>query len=48
MCEGDGKVKGAKIQTYKSQFEHLTMKKDEDIVAYFLWVDEIMNTMRSL
>ena len=24
------------------------MKKDEDITTYFLWVDEIVNTMRGL
>ena len=48
VYEGDGKVKGAKIQTYIRQSEHLTMKEDEDIVAYFLWVDEIVNTMRGL
>ena len=35
VYEGDGKVKGAKLQTYRSKFEHLTMKEDEDIVAYF-------------
>ena len=46
--EGDSKVKGVKIQTYKRQFEHQTMKEDEDIATYFLWVDEILNTMRGL
>ena len=24
------------------------MKEDEDIASYFLWVDEIVNTMRGL
>ena len=24
------------------------MKEDKDIVAYFLWVDEIVNTMKGL
>ena len=48
MYEGDGKVKGEKLQTYRRQFEHLMMKEEEDIVAYFLWVDEIINTMRGL
>ena len=46
VYEGDGKVKGAKLQTYRIQFEHLTMKEVEDIATYFLQVDEIMNTMR--
>ena len=48
MYEGDGKVKGPKLQSYRRHFEHLMMMKDEDILDYFLWVDEIMNTMRGL
>ena len=48
VYEGYGKVKGAKLQTYRRQFEHLTMKEYEDIAAYFLWADEIVNTMRGL
>ena len=48
MYEGYGKVKGAKIQTYRRKFEHLTMKEYEYIAAYFIQVDEIVNTMRGL
>jgi hypothetical protein len=48
VYEGCGKVKGVKLQTYIRQFEHLEMKEDEDIVAYFLWFDEILNTLRGL
>jgi hypothetical protein len=36
IYEGDSKVKVAKLQTYKGQFEQLKMKEDENIVAYFL------------
>ena len=36
IYEGDDKVKGAKLQTYKGQFESLKMKEEENIVAYFL------------
>jgi hypothetical protein len=36
VYEGDSKVKGAKLQTYRGQFEQLKMKEYEDIVAYFL------------
>jgi hypothetical protein len=36
VYEGDAKVKGAKLQTYRGQFEQLKMKEDEDIAAYFL------------
>jgi hypothetical protein len=36
VYKGYGKVKVAKLQTYIRQFEHLTMKEDEGIVAYFI------------
>jgi hypothetical protein len=36
IYEGDTKVKAAKLQTYRGQFEQPKMKEDEDIVAYFL------------
>ena len=48
VYEGDGKVKGDKLETYRRKFGHLTMKEDEYLVAYFLQVDEIVNAMRSL
>ena len=48
VYEGDGKVKGSKLQTYRRKFKHLMMKEEEDIVAYFLGFDEIVNTMRGL
>ena len=36
IYKGDAKVKGAKIQNYRGQFEQLKMKEDEDIATYFL------------
>jgi hypothetical protein len=36
IYEGDSKVKVAKLQTYRDQFEQLNMKEDENIAAYFL------------
>ena len=48
IYEGDSKVKAAKIQTYRGQFEQLKMKEDEDITAYFLRVDEIVNAIIGL
>ncbi len=46
--EGDDKVKNAKLQTYRSQFESLKMEESEDIATYFLRIDEVANTMRGL
>jgi hypothetical protein len=48
IYEGDSKVEEAKIQTYRGQFEQLKMKEDEDIVAYFLRVDETVNAIIGL
>jgi hypothetical protein len=48
IYEGDSKVKEAKLQTYRGQFEQLKMKEDENIVAYFLRVDEIVNEIIGL
>jgi hypothetical protein len=48
IYEGNSKVKAAKLQTYRGQFEQLKMKEDEDITAYFLRVDETMNTIIGL
>jgi hypothetical protein len=36
IYEGDSKVKVAKLQSYRGQFEQLKMKEDEDIAIYFL------------
>jgi hypothetical protein len=48
IYEGDSKVKIAKLQTYRGQFEQLKMNEDEDIVAYFLQVDETVNAIIGL
>jgi hypothetical protein len=48
IYEGDTKVKATKLQTYRGQFEQLKMKEDENIVAYFLRVDEKMNAIIEL
>jgi hypothetical protein len=48
IYEGDSKVKVAKLQTYRGQLEQLKMKEDENIAAYFLRVDEIVNAMIGL
>lgn len=46
LRQGDDKVKKAKIQTHKRQFESLMINDEENGVAYFLHVDEIANTIR--
>ena len=48
IYEGDVKVKDAKLQIYRTQFESLKMDENETIAAYFLRVDEVVNTMRGL
>ena len=48
IYEGDSKVKATKLQTYRGQFKQLKMKEDENITAYFLWVDEIVNAIIGL
>ena len=36
IYEGDEKVKGEKLQTYRGQFENLKMKEEENVATYFL------------
>jgi hypothetical protein len=43
IYEGDSKVEGAKLQTLRSKFKQLNMKEDEDIEAYFIQFNEVMN-----
>jgi hypothetical protein len=46
--EGDDKVKQAKIQTHRSQFESPKMDEEENIATYILRVDGIVNIIRGL
>ena len=46
--EGDKKVKIAKLQVYRAQFENVKMNDDEDIASFLLRVAEIVNNMKSL
>jgi hypothetical protein len=46
--EGKEKIKDAKLQTYRVQFEQLKMKEDETIGKYFLRVEELVNAMKAL
>ena len=48
IYEGGDKIKGAKLQTYRGQFENLKMKEEENIAAYFLRIDEIVNIIKGL
>jgi len=48
IYEGDSKVKEAKLQTYRGLFEQLKRKEDDNIVAYFLRVDETINAIIGL
>lgn len=44
--EGDKKVKEAKLQTHRGHFEQLNMM-EENIVAYFLRVEEVLNVIEA-
>ena len=46
--EGNEKVKDAKLQTYRLQFEQLKMKEDETVGKYFMRVEELLNAMKGL
>jgi hypothetical protein len=46
VYEGDRKVREAKLQTYRTQFENMKMKEEENIVEYFHRVDEVVNSIR--
>jgi hypothetical protein len=46
--EGNEKVKDAKLQIYRVQFEQLKMKEEETVGKYFLRVEELVNAMRAL
>jgi hypothetical protein len=48
IYEGDSKFKATKLQTYRGQLQQLKMKEDENIVAYFLLVDETVNAIIGL
>ncbi|KAH9293136.1 hypothetical protein KI387_041660 [Taxus chinensis] len=48
IYEGDDKVKRAKLQTHRRQFESLKMKDEENVAAYLLRVDEVVNAIRGL
>ena len=48
IYEGNEKVKDAKIETYRVQFEQLKMKEDETVGKYFLRVEELVNAMKAL
>ena len=41
-------MKEAKLKTYITQFKELKMKEDENIISFFLRVDDNVNTIRGL
>ena len=46
--EGDAKVKSAKLQTLRIEYENLKMHSDENISSFFLHLDDVVNRMRNL
>ena len=45
IYEGDAKVKNAKLQSYRTQFQILKMEENF-ITTHFLCIDDLDNTMR--
>ena len=48
MHEGDAKIKEAKLQTYRAQFELLHMNNDETVNEYLEWVNNVVLSIRGL
>ena len=48
LYEGDEKVKQVKFQLHREKFENLKMKEGENIEAYLLKVDEVVNSITGL
>ncbi|WP_369124372.1 hypothetical protein, partial [Actinobacillus pleuropneumoniae] len=48
LYNGDSKVKKAKLQTHRRQFESLKMDDEEDIASYFLRVAKVVNSLKGL
>ena len=48
MHKGDAKIKEAKLQTYRAQFELLHMNDDETVSEYLEWVNNIVLSIRGL
>jgi hypothetical protein len=46
--EGNEKLKDAKPQTFRLNFEQLKMNEDETVSKYFLRVEELVNAMKGL
>ena len=46
--EGDKKVKAAKLQVYRAQFENIKMNEEEDVASLFLRFAEIVKKMKAL
>jgi hypothetical protein len=48
IYEGDEKVKQVKLHLHRAKFENLKMKECENIAAYLLIVDEVVNSIIGL
>jgi hypothetical protein len=47
VYEGDDKFREAKLQTYRTEFENMKTKEEENIVKYLHRVDEAVNSIRA-
>ncbi|XP_043714575.1 uncharacterized protein LOC122662937 [Telopea speciosissima] len=48
IYKGDAKIKKAKLQIFRAQFESLKMTEEEDIDSYMVRVNEVVNSIRGV
>jgi hypothetical protein len=48
IYEGDEKVKESNLQIFRANFKQLKMNEDENIPAYFLRINEVVNDFKVL
>lgn len=48
LCQGADRVKAARIQTLKSEFEAMTMKDEETVDEFHMKMNEIVSNIRAL
>lgn len=48
LCQGSDKVKGARVQTLKSEFEAISMKEGEQVDDFYMRINGLVTNIRTL